>query len=99
MRLHDKIDRLRELRPDLAVIPECACPEVLFRRSLELDPSDFAWEGVNPSKGLAVLAFGRWRVKLDPAHRPGTSTTLPLHVSGPARQLHAFGVGIRSQAA
>jgi exodeoxyribonuclease-3 len=84
MRLHDKVEQLCGLRPDLAVIPECACPEVLLRRCLELGPSDFAWEGVHPSKGLAVLAFGRWRLEVDPLHRPRTSSTLPLRVSGPA---------------
>jgi hypothetical protein len=84
MRLHDKTGRLRGLCPDLAVIPECACPEVLFRRSLELNPADFAWEGTNPRKGLMVLAFGPWRFRTDRSHQPRSGTTLPLHVSGPA---------------
>jgi len=83
MRLHDKTGRLRGLRPDLAVIPECARPEVLFRRSLNLIPEDFVWEGTNPRKGLMVLAFGPWRLRADPTHEPRSGTTLPLHVSGP----------------
>lgn len=84
MRLHDKIESLRALAPDLAVVPECACPEVLLRRSLELAPDDIAWEGANPAKGLAVLAFGRWRLEIDRRHRPTSASTLPLHVSGPS---------------
>jgi len=84
MRLHDKTGRLRALRPDLAVIPECACPEVLFRRSLDLIPGDFVWGGTNPRKGLMVMAFGPWRLRADRSHQPRSGTTLPLHVSGPA---------------
>jgi exodeoxyribonuclease-3 len=84
MRLHDKAARLRALEPDLAVIPECACPEVLLRREIELAPSDLAWEGANPAKGLAVLAFGPWHVEVDRRHVRRSGTTLPLHVSGPA---------------
>ena len=84
MRLHDKVEPLRALRPDVAVVPECACPEVLLRRALELDATDFAWEGANPRKGLAVLAFGSWRLRKDRAHRPRVGTTLPVHLSGPA---------------
>ena len=84
MRLHDKAARLRVLRPDLAVIPECACPEVLLRRSTDLVPSDLAWEGSNPAKGLAVLAFGPWRIDVDRRHVARSGTTLPLQVSGPA---------------
>lgn len=84
MRLHDKVERLQALRPDLAVVPECACPEVLLRRSIELAPSDIAWEGANPAKGLAVLAFGPWRLEVDRLRLPRAGTTLPLHVSGPA---------------
>jgi hypothetical protein len=84
MRLHDKAARLAALRPDLAVIAECACPEVLLRRSIDLAPSDVAWEGAHPAKGLAVLAFGPWRLAVDRRHVPRGGTTLPLEVSGPA---------------
>jgi hypothetical protein len=85
MRLHDKVEALRDLRPDLAVLPECACPEVLLRRSPEIGAADFAWTGPNPAKGLAVLAFGPWRLTPRAGHDPRAATALPLHVSGPVR--------------
>jgi hypothetical protein len=84
MRFHDKLDQLRAMRPDVAVVPECACPEVLLRRTDAFDVADLAWEGVNPQKGLAILSFGPWRLTVDPRHRLTAGTTLPVHVSGPA---------------
>ena len=83
MRLHDKVGALLELRPDVAVLPECACPEVLFRRCPEIGASDFAWTGPHPAKGLAVLAFGPWRVKRTERH-DARAASAALHVSGPA---------------
>jgi len=82
MRLHDKVDALLALRPDVAVLPECACPEVLFRRSPEIAASDFAWTGPHPAKGLAVLAFGSWRVQ--PIGHDRRASAAAIHVSGPA---------------
>lgn len=84
MALHGKAGRLRALRPDLAVVPECACPEVLLRREPDLGASDFAWSGASPRKGLAVFAFGPFRLEPDRAIDPRSATALPVHVSGPA---------------
>jgi len=57
MALHRKVDALLALRPDIAVISECAEPIRLRTRSahdwLENEP---VWVGDNPSKGLAVIA-------------------------------------------
>ena len=56
MALHRKFEALLSLKPDVAVISECAEPARLAAR---LDLSDLAspavWIGRNPQKGLAVL--------------------------------------------
>jgi exodeoxyribonuclease III len=55
--LRRKVDALLALRPDVAVISECAEPIRLRTRSahdwLENEP---VWVGDDPSKGLAVIA-------------------------------------------
>jgi hypothetical protein len=85
-RLHDKLPDLRQLEPDVAVLPECACPEVLLRR---IDPSilgarDLLWEGTHPSRGLAIVTFGAWNASVHLGHRRGAASTLPVCLSGPA---------------
>ena len=58
MALHRKLAALLTLRPDVAVLSECASPERLAERlgagALGCEP---VWIGANRDKGLAVLAF------------------------------------------
>ncbi len=68
----------------MAVVPECACPEVLLRRAIDLASCDLAWDGLRPDRGLAVLAFRPWRLTIDPLHRPLSGSTLPVRLGGPA---------------
>ncbi len=51
MALRLKFDRLRSLRPDVAVVQECA-------RSWRLDCTGHDWIGFNPDKGLGIFTFG-----------------------------------------
>jgi len=84
-RLHDKLLDLIGLAPDVAVLAECACPEVLLRRirPAELGARDLLWDGTHPSRGLAVATFGAWGARLSSLHRARSATTLPVYLSGP----------------
>jgi exodeoxyribonuclease-3 len=80
---HRKAAALAALRPDVAVVGECCAPEILARKAEGFVPSSVVWAGGNPNKGLAVLAFGRYRLEL--AGEPDATITyaLPVRVSGP----------------
>ena len=82
MRLHDKLEGIRRLAPDVIVLPECACPEVLLRRVPQLEPTSIAWTGRSPSKGLGVLSFGDWRVTVAREHDARGLTTIAALVRG-----------------
>ena len=89
MALDRKFAALRSLRPDVAVISECACPEILGERlrpklNLARRGVDIAWVGRNPHKGLAVLGFKGHRVRLLPDHDPSLDFIAPVRVGGPA---------------
>lgn len=84
MALHRKADALLALRPDIAVISECACPDTLAQRGadgwIETDP---VWIGENRHKGLGVFAFNGYHLR---RHEPFLKTLrhiAPVHVSGP----------------
>ena len=65
MALHRKLDALRRLAPDVAVVSECACSERLRPLGvLDYISGDPIWIGDNPNKGLAVLAFNGYRLSL-----------------------------------
>jgi exodeoxyribonuclease III len=84
MALHRKFAALMSLRPDLAVIGECAAPDLLAER---LDLSTLScppvWVGENGHKGLAVFAFNGWRARLAPIHNPCHRFLAPVQVEGP----------------
>lgn len=82
MAMHRKMDRLLALEPDVAVLPECASPEVAAARAVYAAATSHAWMGDRRHKGLAVLTFGPWR--LEPVRRTCDARfILPLRVDGP----------------
>lgn len=86
MAFHRKIDALLSLRPDVAVISECAEPERLRRLAgqdwVEDDP---VWIGQNATKGLAVFTFNGYRARLSADYFPNLHYIAPVHISGPTR--------------
>jgi hypothetical protein len=83
MKAQAKLPELLKLRPDVAVLPECAAPEIAAARSVYDAASSHAWIGQHSTKGLAVLTFGAY--VLEHAQRPSVVTgkfALPVHVRG-----------------
>jgi exodeoxyribonuclease III len=85
MGVHRKFAHLtEELAPDIAVIPECATPEILMRKGLlGLEPSRAIWIGRNPNKGLAVFSFNQYEVQLAPCIDRSLEWVAPVEVKGP----------------
>lgn len=84
MALDRKIDALMRLRPDIAVISECANLDRLRLRGadawLESEP---VWIGDNINKGLAVFAFNGYSVRLYQQYHPTLRYIAPVCVEGP----------------
>lgn len=84
MALHRKLDALLSLRPDVAVISECAAPEVLAARGVDLNRfSGALWIGTNRHKGLGIFGFGEYAVRAAPEIGYRLRHILPAHVEGP----------------
>jgi exodeoxyribonuclease-3 len=81
MAVHRKLDALAALRPDIAVIPECADPAVLGSKASTAVPQ-MVWIGNNPNKGLAVFAFGGYSVRLFDEFDPRLEWIAPVRVEG-----------------
>ncbi len=84
MAFRRKFARLLDLKPDLAVIPECESREFLAAEAA-FKPSSAIWIGDNPCKGLGVFAFGAFRARLDLLHRPDIPYAVPLRIGGPVK--------------
>ena len=86
MAMHRKLEALRSLSPDIAVLCECARPDIVAERAGLADLGvDSVWIGTNHHKGLAVLGFNRYRVALDPRYRSLHHYVAPVQVSGRRR--------------
>lgn len=84
MALHRKADALLSERPDIAVISECAHPDILAKRGeTALADCSTLWMGTNPNKGLGVFAFNDYKVTRIEPFFPTLRYILPLRVNGP----------------
>jgi exodeoxyribonuclease-3 len=83
MAFHRKIEAILPLKPDVAVISECAAPDVLSRRGLDhFNDETCLWMGRNRNKGLGVFAFGGLHLRKVTPFYPTLDFILPVHVSG-----------------
>src|ERR1043166_5822125 len=62
------------LRPDVVVVPESEC--------LESQPN-MKWVGETRNKGLGVIAYGDYSLRIHDAYEPRHRWILPLEVDGP----------------
>lgn len=86
MALHDKLHRLRELQPDIAIIPECASPDILRSKAGLATPDEMQWiKGKSDHKGVGVFGFNGYKLEPFQDYEPAINFALPLLVSGPSR--------------
>ena len=85
MAAHKKIALLRRLEPDLAILPECAAPEVIVAKCPDFTFTDAYWQERSRHKGLGVFSFGDLRLTRSPDYDPRFAVFLPLEVTGRQR--------------
>lgn len=80
MGLRLKFDRLLSLRPDVAVIQECADPD--GAKGWRPDCTAYDWIGFNPDKGLGIFTFGDLSLARHPSYSAAHALYLPVTVTG-----------------
>jgi exodeoxyribonuclease-3 len=91
MALYQKFDRLLSLRPDVAVIQECASPERDAARRWRPPCTGRDWVGFNADKGLGIFTFGGLQVRRHRTYSDAFSVYLPVQISGRC-QLNLLGL-------
>jgi hypothetical protein len=81
MALRLKVDRLLSLRPDVAVIQECADPDAAGK-GWRPDCTGYDWIGFNPDKGLGIFTFGGLALTRSASYSETYALYLPVTVSG-----------------
>lgn len=83
MAFHNKFEHLLALKPDIAVISECADRGIVSRKAPTFNPSSWAWIGDDPNKGLGVFTFGAFRGRISPNYRKDFPFIAPIRIDGP----------------
>lgn len=84
MALHRKAEALLSQKPDIAVVSECARPDILAERGVtDLEACSVLWMGENPHKGLGIFAFNDFTVSRVEPFYPTLRFVLPARVEGP----------------
>jgi endonuclease/exonuclease/phosphatase family metal-dependent hydrolase len=68
------------LRPDVAVIPECAEPDVVRRKAPDFAFRDSEWTGEQANKGLGVFSFGDTSLHRDASWDKRFHIFMPIEV-------------------
>jgi exodeoxyribonuclease-3 len=82
MAAHKKVALLHRLRPDIAILPECAAPEIIQAKCPEFAFTDADWQERSRHKGLGVFSFGAFRLTRAAAFDPQFDVFLPITVTG-----------------
>jgi hypothetical protein len=85
MAAHKKITLLRQLNPDIAIVPECAAPEVVVAKCPGFTFTDAQWQERSRHKGLGVFSFGDLRLTRSSYFDPRFEVFLPIKVAGRKR--------------
>ncbi len=83
MALPRKWDALMALRPDVAVISECADPETLAEKGIVTTLDTCEWMGKSRHKGLGVFTFNDYHLERFEPFAPYFRFCLPVHIKGP----------------
>jgi hypothetical protein len=83
MALHKKTEPLMSLRPDIALIAECANPDYVLKKAPQFKFTDAVWIGHSPHRGLGVFSFGAYLTVASTTYDPQFKMFLPLKIFGP----------------
>jgi exodeoxyribonuclease-3 len=83
MAFHRKYNQILKIKPDIAVISECAAPEHMAKLAPRFAPTSSVWIGSNSRKGLGVFTFGAWQGELSSIHEDDFPFVAPVHIEGP----------------
>ena len=91
MALRHKFEALLALRPDVAIIQECAKPDEGWRPACR----DADWIGFNAQKGLGIFTFGDLTLRRHASYSDRFSLYLPVEIRRPVPLQPARRVGSR----
>jgi exonuclease III len=92
MAFRKKAALLLSYQPDILIIPECEHPDKLIFPPGTTLPGDILWFGKNQHKGLAIIAYGPYRLKIIQKHNRKLQHIIPISVTGGKIDFNLFAI-------
>jgi len=83
MAFRKKWKSILAINPDIITVQECESPEKFKEEHQIPNYTSFLWYGENPNKGIAIISFNGYKLKLRNDYDPAYKYIIPLAVSGP----------------
>ena len=81
MAFHTKANDILTFSPDILIVPECAKPEIVLKKSKENLP-EYLWFGDNINKGIGIFGFNGYQLMLSDKYDEQYKWIVPIQVSG-----------------
>ena len=82
MAFRKKWTKIRTLQPDILVLQECEHPSKYRPKELIPNVNEFLWFGENEHKGVGILSFNTYHIKLAKSYTREFKYIIPLKVTG-----------------
>ena len=92
MAFRKKAISILDYRPDILVIPECEHPDKLIFDAIVPKPTDCLWFGQNRNKGLAIISYGNFRLRVIRGHDENLRMIVPISVSDGNFKFNLFAI-------
>lgn len=92
MSFRKKAAMVRELKPDLLIVPECECPERLEQFKDFPKPHDLLWYGRNEVKGLGIFSFTDFQFRVHRNYNPAIQYVIPIQTFNAQIRLTLFAI-------
>ncbi len=92
MAFRKKAAMLLKYKPDIVVVQECEHPDKLVFADGVEKPNDVLWLGTNQHKGLGILSYSDFRIKLSKSHNPDIRLIAPVNLSNGQVSIHLLAI-------
>ena len=92
MAFRNKSHALSAFKADIYVISECEHPDKIKFSSKRSTPGNSVWIGDNKNKGLAVFAYGQYKLSLHRSYNPDIKLIAPILLTGGAIDFTLFAI-------
>lgn len=82
MAFRKKWAKIMALQPDILVLQECEHPSKYRRKQLIPKVNEFLWFGENEHKGVGILSFNKYHIKLAKTYTTEFKYIIPIKVTG-----------------